>query len=188
MVAAAVVGGSGAAVISAMAAPMASTLPAAIAAIPVVLGCLLMCRHARPSLRMPISPINVAHVLFGIQLVVIPLMGLWSGYSRGLLWRMPSPRSISLALLVQLIGYVAFCAAYQRQHKHRLAREGGGTTPAAPEPSRDALCRRLALVYLPIGLVGTYMVFGGIGGYLRYFSSPDSKVGVAPSVDVTLLD
>ena len=161
---------SAAATLSVTAAPT-SALPATFLAVPTVLGCLLVWRHARPSITVPISPVNIAHTLFAIQLVLIPLVALWSGYSYGQLLRLPSERSINIALLVQLLAYVVFCASY-----HHAARKPDRDFSADLTQSRRVLRRRLAPVYLALGVVGAFLTFGSVQEYFHYFSHPDTQL------------
>jgi hypothetical protein len=177
---------SGAAILSVMASATSSASPATVLAVPTVLGCLLVWRHARPSVKAPISPINVAHALFAVQLVVIPLVAHWSGYSHGQLLRLPSERSIALGLLMQLLGYGAFCASYHHYDARRRDRDSGNSLTDLT-PSRRALRRGLAPVYLAIGGVGAYLTFGSVQEYLRYFSRPDARLDAASALDHTLV-
>ena len=172
---------SAVATLSVTAAPTSSALPATFLVVPTVLGCLLVCRHARPSIKVPISPVNIAHTLFVIQLVLVPLVALWSGFSYGLLLRLPSERSINIALLVQLLAYAVFCASY-----HHAARKHDRDLPADLTQSRRVLRRRLAPVYLAIGVVGAFLIFGSVQEYVHYFSHPDMRLDMASALDHTL--
>jgi hypothetical protein len=170
-----------AATLSVTAAAPSSTLPATFVAVPTVLGCLLLWRRARPSIRVPISPVNIAHALFVVQLVIIPLVAVWSGFSYGQLLRLPSERSINIALLVQLFAYTVFCASY-----HYAARKHDPDVPAAETQSRRALRLGLAPVYLAIGVVGAFLTFGSVQEYVHYFSNPDTRFEVASALEHSL--
>lgn len=172
--------------LSLMAAAGIFATPATILTVPAVIGCWLVWRHARPSIEAPMSPINVAHLLFVVQLVVVPLAAYSNGYSYGSLARLPAERSVALSLAIQLLAYAAFCASYHHARARKHDRNGG-VPSIRPTPSRRALRRRLAPIYLAIGLVGAYCTYGSVQGYVSYFSRPDTGWSVAADLENTLI-
>jgi hypothetical protein len=177
---------SGAAILSLMAAAGLSATPPTILTIPAVLGCWLVWPRARPSMLAPISPINVAHMLFVVQLIVVPLAAHSNGYSYGSLWRLPGERSIALALLIELLAYAAFCASYHH-YAARTRERDRHILSVRPTPSRRDLRRRIAPLYLVVGLVGAYSTYGSLQGYLDYFSRPESGWDASADLESTLV-
>ena len=112
----------------------------------------------------PLCPANVAQGFFWLQLVLIPLLAGYFGFSQSLLPHLPSEESIQWAIVVHVVLYLSFCAAYQWRAR-----------PSARRERRRGSARGTAYLIVPfamLGLAGFLLAHGGIGGFLEYASSP----------------
>ena len=119
----------------------------------------------------PLCPANIAQGYFWLQLVLVPLLAGYFGYSQSLLPHLPSTGAIEGAIGVHVVLYLSFCAAYQ--WRARLARRRPGRRGPGPRPSRGAAY--LIVPFAVLGVVGFLLAHGGIGGFLEYASSPTEE-------------
>ena len=134
--------------------------------------------------RVPLSPSNFAQGFFWIQLVLVTvLVGYW-GFQPGTLPHIPSEDALNTAILIRVVGYLAFCVAYQLFS----GRQGVSNPPSLPMKAQKILelrgrvfspnpkggwSRRLILPFAVLGLTSFFLNYGGIQGFIQYFASPD---------------
>ncbi len=125
-----------------------------------------------PSCRLrrsqPVSPLNIALLLFFAQLVLLPASVLVYGPVQSVLPRLPSDFAINVSMLLEALAYVAFCVGFSRF----VAR--APDLPSAPEApdARRTPPMFFALAYLAIGFVGAFLVFGSYLSLGSYFADP----------------
>ena len=112
----------------------------------------------------PLCPANIVQGYFWIQLVLVPVLAAYFGYSQGILPHLPSKDALDWAIAIHVVGYLSFCLAYQcsgRRAAYRAARRGSmpGTL-------------FLIVPFAVLGVVGFLLAHGGVGGFIEYASSP----------------
>lgn len=167
-----------AALIAFQASPGAASFPQAAVSILIFIFAQSFIPACRPDESAPLCPANVAQGFFWIQLVFVTvLVGYW-GFRPGTLPQIPSQAALNTAILVQIVGYLAFCVATQlasgrrRDDGHQLERTSRRTIPRLQ--SQDAWSSRLILPYAILGLVGFFLVYQDVQGLVAYFGNPDS--------------
>lgn len=124
---------------------------------------------ARP-LRSPVlCPLNWTLAVFFLQLVVVPLLVCVFGPDRGVLHSLPSDNAVNIALLLSATAFWAFVIGLHASLRMRR-RRGVRATQKAIHPTRG-----LGMMFIGIGMLGTLLAFGGVGGLAAYFShtTPD---------------
>jgi hypothetical protein len=96
--------------------------------------------------------------------LVALLIGLY-GIREGTLPRQPSAAAIDTAILLRVLGYLAFCVAYQY---------GASPVPAggAGRGPRPALTTAVLVAFLGLGLLGQCLAYESLEGFLDFVSSP----------------
>ena len=145
-------------------APMAPEYP--LAAVGIL--AFMFVQAALPACRIrvtaPVCPANIAQGYYWVQLVLVPVLVGYFGFSQGVLPHLPSKGAIDLAIVVHVVSYLAFCVAYQCFGRATVRRGRG----RGPHPGGASLIVPFAVV----GLVGFLLAHGGIGGFVDYVSSP----------------
>lgn len=110
--------------------------------------------------RRLLGPGNLALLLFGLQLVVVPTLFVVQGPSPGVLSALPPDRYINLALLLQSMSY----ACYSLGLSARTGRVG------RPRLIYDrAMTVRIGIVFVGVGAVGMYLRFRTPEALIAYF-------------------
>src|SRR5262245_22404564 len=135
-----------------------------------VLGILafLMVQALLPACRIridnPVCPANIAQGYYWVQLVLITVLVGYFGFSLGTLPSLPSRRAIDLAIIANVVGYLAFSVAYQC-----FAR------PTARRALGRVWASRAAYLIVPfalVGLLGLFLTHGSVASFIQYASSP----------------
>ena len=164
------------AVIGFACAPGAQEYPLAtvgIVAFLLVQACLPACRI---SLSAPVCPTNIAQGYYWVQLVLVTVLMGYFGFSQGTLPYLPSKGAINVAIAVQVVGYLAFCVAYEcfgRVNGARTVLTGGRA--GRPEGWLGEAAPGTAYLIVPfavLGLVGFLFTHGGVAGFIDYVASP----------------
>jgi hypothetical protein len=116
-----------------------------------------------------LSPLGWAMFLFGVSLVVCPLLVAFYGPYRSVLRGLPPDRTINLAMVLMSGASVAFTVGYlvlSRHWRSTLAGARSGVRGWGPTP------RWLIVVYLAVGTLGMVFAFRSLGGVIAYFTSP----------------
>lgn len=144
--------------------PHASEFPLALVGIQVFILVQVFLPACRPVATTSLCPGNVAQAFFWVQLVLVPILFGFSGLSQGTLPRMPSAHAINTAIGIHLLAYVCFCIAYHHAHQSLAA--------TATNPEIRNAPYGLIVPFLVVGLVGFFLAYGSVGGYVEYISSP----------------
>lgn len=155
---------NGAALIAFMVSPGAREHPLAVVGILAFLAvqaCLPACRLQTTA---PLCPANVAQGYFWIQLVLVTVLIGYYGPTQGSLPYLPSKRAIDLAIVIYVVGYLSFCAAYQ--WRSRPSEAPGPREGSAPGSAY------LIVPFAVVGLAGFLLAHGGVAGFGEYLSSP----------------
>ncbi len=165
--------------------PSRGTYPAAIGGIlTFFLGQIIWFR-SRLRLDLPLCPINLATLLFALQLVVLPLLGLFWGFQPGMLQRLPKDQYINLAIACSSLGYLSFVIVY-----HCSARIGERQSRLSFE--QRPLCYPyhamgfIIVLYLAAGLLGLIGYYGNLNQFLEYLSAPSFQKTLQNSQESTL--
>ena len=133
----------------------------------------LLLPACRPIASCLICPANLAQFLFWIQLVLIPVLIGFFGFSLGTLPRLASPGAIGLAVALRILAYLSFCFVYSCFSTRATIR------PPASESGQDFSLERharvmlvLVIIFAGLGLLGCMLYYNGISGYLEYIASP----------------
>jgi hypothetical protein len=145
-------------------APMAQEYP--LAAVGIL--AFMFVQAALPACRIrvtaPLCPANIAQGYYWIQLVFVPVLVGYFGFSQGVLPHLPSKWAIDLAIVVHVVSYLSFCVAYQAFGRATVRRgRGPGPTPSAVY---------LIVPFAVVGVAGFLLAHGGLGGFVDYVSSP----------------
>jgi hypothetical protein len=146
------------------AAPVAQEYPLAVVGILAFMFAQASLPSCRIRVTSPVCPANIAQGYYWIQLVLVPVLIGYFGFSQGALPHLPTKDAIDLAIVVHVVSYLSFCVAYQFFSRAPV-REGRvrGSTP------RTAY---LIVPFAVLGLLGFLMAHGGIAGFVDYVSSP----------------
>ena len=129
----------------------------------------LLLPRCRVTLKPLLSPLNWLMLVFFFQLVVMPVSVLFSGAALGLLPHLPSEGAINFALLLITVAFWTFCASVQFFRRPHIA--DSLSTQPAPEPQWIP-SKRMALLYVCLGLVGVAMTFGSLDRFIVYLTNP----------------
>jgi hypothetical protein len=144
--------------------PQAEEYPLAALAIAAFLLVQILLPACRPVWEAPLCPANIAQAFFWVQLVLVALLiGFW-GVHEGTLPRLPSVEAIHTGIVLRVLGYVAFCVAYQF-----------GGLAAPPRGSQRATPRAAVLVavtFLVLGAIGQCLAYQSLGEFVELVSSP----------------
>jgi hypothetical protein len=135
----------------------------------------LLFPSVRPRKLQTICPVNWAMLMFFLQLVVLPLMMIILGVARGSLPFLPADRTINIAIALNCLGYVAFCAAYQASAKRAIA-------PAPPPLARNSM----PVVFAGLGLLGMIATFRNFATIQAYFSDPQLQYEITERLQGSL--
>lgn len=134
-------------------------------AIPVAQLTFLAVQLAFPQLRWSrdhiLGPANMALVLFGLQLVVIPTIISISGLYQGQLSSPPADTYVNLAMLLQAAGYVGYALGHFLAARARRSRSWSEDDPQLVP---------LAWCFVAIGLIGIVLRFPSLTTVVDYFS------------------
>lgn len=148
--------------------PSAHEYPIAAAGILAFLLVQLMLPACRPNWDAPLCPANIAQGFFWVQVVLVPLLIGTGGLIRGTLPRLPAGAAVEMALLLRILGYVAFSVMYQLLTPAAAA--GPAATTAPPERAGATLA--IVAAFVAAGLFGLMIAYGGPQGYLAYLTDP----------------
>jgi hypothetical protein len=118
-----------------------------------------------------ISPLNWFLCLFGLKLVLVPLVVLVFGQSTRFLPYKPSDTAVNAAILLNTLAFWSFCAAVQIFHKKR-SEDSGQTSPQTADKWLPP--RRLIAVFAVLGMAGIAYRFGSLGNLADYFADPQT--------------
>jgi hypothetical protein len=133
----------------------------------------------------PLCPSDFAQGFFWIQMVLVTvLVGYW-GFQPGTLPHIPSKDALNTAILIRVVGYLAFCVAYQWFDSRQRVSE----LPSLPTKVEEILevrghvpmskpnefwSSRLILPFAVLGLTSFFLNYGGIQGFIEFFTEPFS--------------
>ena len=116
-----------------------------------------------------LCPLGWAMFLFGISLVVCPLLIAFYGPYPSVLRSLPPDRMINNALILMCAALVAFAGGYLVFARRRRTT----SLPALARPRRwGPTPWWLIIAYLGAGVLGIAFAFRGLGGLVAYFTSP----------------
>ncbi len=153
-----------------VAAPHANEYPAAALGIEAFIAAQLLLPACRLRFDVPLCPANVAQIFFWMQLVLVPLLIGYLDIAQGTLPHVPSSEAIGWACGLRVVGYLSFCVVFQilsarRKLERQVERSSGGR--------HELLAERLFVIpAAAVGLLGFFLMFGSVGTYLEYISSP----------------
>jgi len=162
--------------------------PAAIVGIISFFSTQFLWPHCRWKGPYHLSPTNIALLLFGIQLILIPLLIVTFGPSLVTLPWLPSPLAINVSLLIDSIAYLSFCFFYQLFNFRDLA-ASSCKSPKLTNTRKQTLPIMgiyLTILYAVIGFVGVYFLFTDVETYINYLSSASHRLQVAEEMTGSL--
>jgi hypothetical protein len=127
----------------------------------------LLLPACRPNWETPICPANLAQAFFWVQLVLVALLIGRNGIEQGTLPYLPGAAAIRNAVILRALAYLSFCVAYQCTGATTSPRDrpqvvaGPGGTPFW-----------LVGAFVGIGLLGQWLAYGSVGGFIELASSP----------------
>ena len=117
------------------------------------------------------------------MVLVTVLVGYWD-FQQGTLPLLPSKDTLNIAIIIRVIGYLAFCAAYEWFSNRRRV----GRVPSSDTANQRNLelrgnltqakadlvwSSRLILPFAVLGLTSFFLSYGGIRGFVEYFGDPE---------------
>lgn len=157
------------AVIAFVASPHAEQLPAAIVSMAAFIGCALLWSACRPDPTAWLSPRNLALFLFWLQLVLMPLIIGYHGFSPGTLPALPALSTINLALLLHAGAYAAFGFGLHLGLRRGRPCQRAPVTPLATDSKFGP---PLIALFLAIGVLGLFLAFPTWDEYVAYLEDP----------------
>jgi len=137
-----------------------------------VLTCLPRCR---PMVRTPLCPWNWGLLAFLVQLVLMPLLITIDEPRIGVLPYLPSSFSINMAMVINSFAFLAVCFTYNYFRRSRSTSTLGILNSVQTEtriPPRASA--KWIGAFLVLGVIGTLLSFGSVGGVFGYFNDPGS--------------
>ena len=164
-----------------MLAPRENLLPSAIIALVVYGSAMYVFPACRPRRDRAISPATWAIGLFGLSMVVCPMLVAFFGPVRSVLPVQPTSTAMDRALMATSVAFVVFCASFAVTHRRAISR------PRDPSSSwfGSPLPRWLPILFLCLGISGLLLSFGSPGDLFAYLASPD-QARAAATEDATL--
>jgi hypothetical protein len=144
--------------------PYAEDYPLAALAIGAFLLVQILLPACRPVWEAPLCPANIAQAFFWVQLVLVALLIGLCGIREGTLPRFPSAGAVHTGIVLRVLGYLAFCVAYQLGAPAAPRRLG---SPAAPR-----MMLLLAAAFLVVGVLGQCLAYQSLGEFVEWVSSP----------------
>lgn len=140
---------------------------------------------AAPPLRLNrihwLSLHNIAWVLFALQLVILPLLAIYTGFTRNVLPVMPSTFAINIAILLSCVAYLGYAGGVQ------LSVRITAQTRVATQPSpAEGVPEALVAVYFTLGIIGSLLLFGGLRGYIDYLTQPSYRLILSERLEGTM--
>lgn len=149
-------------------APAAQEYPLAVVGIVAFLFVQAVLPACRIRVTTPVCPANIAQGYYWIQLVLVPVLVGYFGFTQGALPYLPSKGAINLAIVVQVVGYLSFCLGYQY-----VSRVTGRWTVRSAEASGSVPgTAYLIVLFAVLGVSGLLLTHGGPAGFIDYVSSP----------------
>jgi len=152
-----------------MLAPHASDLPAGLVAIAVYIICPLIWPLCYPDFEQLLCPRNLGVFLFWMQLVVLPVLIGYCGFSRGTLPYLPALETINAALLLHAAAYAAFAFAL---HRGLLRSRGAAAQARAACPWDPAHTPAFLAFCAVVGVAGFLLAFPTPDEYVAFLSDP----------------
>jgi hypothetical protein len=121
----------------------------------------------RIRMTIPVCPANIAQGYYWIQLVLVTVLVGYFGFSLGTLPYLPSKGAIDLAIVVHVVGYLAFSVAYQWCARVTVRRPRLRVSPAG--------VAYLIVPFALLGLLGFLLMHGSVAGFIEYASSPTEQ-------------
>ena len=150
--------------------PFPHPLPAAAVSVFIFSMVQVVFPSCRPSKVAPLCPWNWALLVFGINLVILPIAEVVGGVEMGLLPHLPSDLSINIALLIDTLAFVSFAIAYHL----RRSRDTGQLYSRQRRAIHWVAPSWVIGIYLLIGIAGLRLFFGSFSGISTYFLQPSS--------------
>jgi hypothetical protein len=166
--------------------PSKYNFPAVVVSIVSFVIVQLIWPECRPKTDNLLCPLNMSQILFGAQLILLPIAAMFLGFSEGSLPWLPSDLAINVALLINTVAYLSFFGSY-----HYFSRKKQNIRSDAPLPQVKPHypfrpMGLIVLVYVSIGLLGFFLYFVGLNEYINYISSPTYKLIFLDSLTGTL--
>ncbi len=162
-------------------APRENLRPSAIVALFVYGSAMYVFPSCRPRRDHAISPATWAIGLFGLSIVLCPILVAFFGPTRSQLPTLTSTAAMDRALMTMTVAFIAFCAGFGIAYGRSLRR------PKAPSSGwfGSSLPPWLPVLFVCLGLFGLLLSFGSPGDLLAYLASPDQARALAAE-DATL--
>jgi hypothetical protein len=129
----------------------------------------------RPRRDRVISPATWALALFGLSMVVGPILVAFFGPVRSVLPIQPSDAAMDRALITTSVAFIAFCAGFTvacgRSIRRRKDPSGAWFGSVLPP--------WLPVAFICLGLVGLLLSFGNPGDLVAYLTSPNEARAIA---------
>jgi hypothetical protein len=115
-----------------------------------------------------LCPVNLAQGFYWVQLVLVSLLIGYFGFAQGTLPYMPGESAVNTAIIVHIVGYLSFSAAFQwfSRDPGKEAHQAGTLVPEG-----SAVPYMIAPFFL-IGVAGFFLNYGSIGAFIEYATTP----------------
>jgi hypothetical protein len=152
-------------------APRENLLPSGIVALVVYGSAMYVFPASRPRRDLALSPAVWAVGLFGLTMVVCPILVAFFGPARSVLPSLPSSAAIDLALITITVAFIAFCASFAVVYGWLIKRPR--------DPSREwfqrSLPPRLTVLFVWLGLLGLVLSFGSPEDLVAFLTTPAER-------------
>ena len=153
-------------------APKRNDLPLAVLSISVYFCTHVVFARTRPKLSTLLCPLNVVQFLFMLQLVFLPLIIIFYGFSKGVLEYLPSETARNVGLLLAILSFLAFTWGYSWMDRRTSGSGSKPVTDPAPTTTYPRPARVLLAIYVLLGITGYYLMFPSLISYVNYLTDP----------------
>jgi hypothetical protein len=128
------------------------------------------------------SPVNIALSLLFLKLFLAPILAMLVGVTNDLFVRVPSRDSMNLAVVIDLLAYVAFCVGLAITPESRSSRDAASSTMVT-DAFVDQPGPLLAMIFAVVGLLGFFLAFGSPARLFEYFLEPSAVTELQQEFD-----
>jgi hypothetical protein len=153
-------------------APKRNEFPLAVLSISAYFITHLFVARTRPRVSTLLCPLNVIQFLYMMQLVFLPLIIVFFGFSKGVLEYLPSETARNVGILLAIVSFLSFTWGFGWTDR-KLSRLPDVTGPDIAGPAvYPRVTRTLLVLFLALGVFGYYLMFPSLISYLNYLSDP----------------
>jgi len=132
----------------------------------------------RPDVGVWLTPKNLALGVFVTETIVTPLLVSVFGAEQFVLPFLPTDLSMNVAILINVLAFVSFCAGYHLWDGHNRGRQRKASAQLFSEARRSSWKPSVptAFAFAIVGVAGIVLQFGDTQAFLGYLSDPGQRL------------